>query len=90
MPDQARSASTQLRHDVVLWLNHHNFEELPDALEYYLVNPDSDLKADLYYPDLLDQSGMNIHISPFAIRTLLNLLEWAVFSGQIVRVSKPI
>ena len=32
-----------LKHDLVLWLNHHSFEEPPDALEYYLADPNSDL-----------------------------------------------
>ena len=29
----------QLKHNLVLWLTHHSFEELPDALEYYLADP---------------------------------------------------
>ena len=29
---QTRANSDQLTHDLVLWLNHHSFEELPDAL----------------------------------------------------------
>ena len=28
-----------LKHDLVLWLAHQSFEELPDALEYYLADP---------------------------------------------------
>ena len=58
-------------------MNYHNFEELPDALEYYLVNPDSDLKADLTDPDMLDQSGLKIPIKANVYMTLLNLLDWA-------------
>ena len=74
-PDQPRSASEPLRHDLVLWLNHHNFEELPDVLEYYIVDPNSDLEADLTNPDLLDQSGMKITIKTNVIMYLLNLLD---------------
>ena len=29
-----------LNHDQVLWLNHYSFKEVPDALEYYLANPE--------------------------------------------------
>ena len=36
-----------LKHDLVLWLTHHSFEELPDALEYYLADPNSDLEGNL-------------------------------------------
>ena len=32
-----------LKQYLVLWLNHHSFEELPDSLEYYLADPNSDL-----------------------------------------------
>ena len=53
-PGQPRSVSEHLRRDLVLWLNHHSFEELPDALEYYLVNSNSDLEVDLTNLDLLD------------------------------------
>ena len=76
-PDQPRSVSENIRHDQVLWLNHHNFEELPDALEYYLVDPNSDLEADLTNLDLLDQNGMKVTIKPFISRVLHNLLDWA-------------
>ena len=54
-PDQPRSDSENLRHDLVLWLNHHSFDDLPDALEYYLVDPNHDLEDDLTNLDLLDQ-----------------------------------
>ena len=53
-PGQTRAKSDQLTHDLVLWLNLHRFEELPDALEYYLADPNSDLGADLTHLDLLD------------------------------------
>ena len=39
----------------MLWLNHHSFVELPDALEHYLANPTRDLEADLTHLNLLDQ-----------------------------------
>ena len=44
-PTSGRDTNTinQLKHDLVLWLTHHSFEELPDALEYYLADPNSDL-----------------------------------------------
>ena len=45
----------QLKHDLVLWLTHHSFEELPDALEYYLADPNSDLEGDLAHLTFLDQ-----------------------------------
>ena len=75
-PDQPRSVSEPLRDDQVLWLNHHNLEGLPDALEYYLVNPNNNLEADLYNPGLLDQSGMKITIKTNVYMPLLYLLDW--------------
>ena len=44
----------QLKHDLVLWLTHQSFEELPDALEYYLADPNSDLEGDLAHLTFLD------------------------------------
>ena len=61
---QTRANSNQLTHDLVLWMNHHIFEELPDALEYYLANPNSDLEADVTHLDLLDQGGVQVTICP--------------------------
>ena len=75
--DQPRSVSEHLRHDLVLWLNHHSFEELPDVLEYYLVDPNCDLETDLTNLDLLDQKGMKVTIKPFISMILHNLLDWA-------------
>ena len=74
---QPRSVSEHLRHDLVLWLSHHSFDELPDALEYYLVNPNSDLEADLTGLDLLDQKGMKVTIKPFISMIIHSLLDWA-------------
>ena len=61
---QPKEILEQLRHDLELSLNHHSFEEPPDALEYYeyLVNPNSDLDADLMNLDLLDQGGVKATI----------------------------
>ena len=33
-PGRGTTTIDQLKHNLVLWLNHHSFEELPDALEY--------------------------------------------------------
>ena len=38
-PGRDTTTIDQLKHNLVLWLTHHIFEELPDALEYYLVDP---------------------------------------------------
>ena len=61
----------------MLWLNHHSFEELPDSLEYYLVNPNSDLVDDLNNLDLLDQRGVQVTIPTEVIMTIHTLLDWA-------------
>ena len=63
-PNQPKSVSEHLRHDPVLWLNHHTFEELPDALDY-IVDPNR------------DQSGMKKTIKTSVSMTLQNLLDWA-------------
>ena len=74
---QPRSVSDHQRHDLVLWLNHHSFDELPDALEYYVVNLNSDIEADPTNLDLLEQKGMKVTIKPFISMILHNLLDWA-------------
>ena len=62
---------------VVLWLNYHSLEELPDALEYYLVDPNSDLEADLTNIDLLGQWGVHVTLCPIVTMTIFTLLDWA-------------
>ena len=76
-PGQTRANSTQLTYDIVLWMNHHSFEELPDALEYYLADPNSDLEANLTHLDLLDQWGVQITIHPTVTIYICTLLAWA-------------
>ena len=67
----------QLKHDLVLWLTHHSFEELPDALEYYLANPNSDLVGNLAHLTFLDPWGMQVHIHPLVTIYINTLLAWA-------------
>ena len=62
-PEHDSVSIDHLKHDLVLWLNYHSFEELPDALEYYLANPHSDLKAHLTLLDLLDQWGVQVQVT---------------------------
>ena len=59
-PECDSTSIDHLKHDLVLWLNHHSFEELPDDLEYYLVDHNSDLEADLTHLSLLDQRGVQV------------------------------
>ena len=63
----------------MLWLNHHSFEELPDALEYNLVNTNSDLEDDLTNLALLDQRGVTVTIHTQVTMTIHTLLDWAKF-----------
>ena len=67
----------ELKHDLVLWLTHHSFEELPDALEYYLANPHSDLEGDLAHLTFLDPWGVPVHIHPLVTIYINTLLPWA-------------
>ena len=67
----------QLKHDLVLWLTHHSFEELPDALEYYLADPNSDLEGDLAHLTCLDPWGVQVHIHPLVTIYINSLLAWA-------------
>ena len=76
-PGQTRANSDQPTDHVVLWLNHHCFEELPDSLEYYLANPNSDLKADLTHLSLLDPMGVQVTICPMVTIYICSLLAWA-------------
>ena len=77
MPECDSTSIDHLKHDLVLWLNHHSFEELPDALEYYLANPTSDLEADLSHLNLLDQRGVQVTIHPIVTIYICTLLAWA-------------
>ena len=61
----------------MLWSTHHSFEELPDALEYYLADPNSDLEGDLAHLICLDPWGVPVHIHPILTIYLNTLLAWA-------------
>ena len=67
----------QLKHDLVLFLIHHSFEELPDALEYYLADPNSDLEGDLAHLTCPDPWGVQVHIHPLVTIYINTLLAWA-------------
>ena len=71
------TTTNQLKHDLVLWLTHHSFEELPDALEYYLADPNSDLEGDLAHLTCLDPWGVQAHIHPLVTIYINTLLAWA-------------
>ena len=76
-PGRDATTTNQLIHDLVLWLTHHNFEELPDALEYYLADPNSDLEGDLAHLTCLDPWGVQVHIHPLVTIYINTLLAWA-------------
>ena len=76
-PGRDTTTIDHLKHDLVLWLTHHSFEELPDALEYYLANPTSDLEGDLAHLIFLDQWGVQVHIHPLVTIYINTLLAWA-------------
>ena len=76
-PEHDSTSIDHLKHDLVQWLNHHSFEELPDALEYYLADPSSDLEADLTHLNLLDQWGVLATICPIVTIYICTLLAWA-------------
>ena len=61
----------------MLWLNHHSFEELPDTLEYYLVDPNSDVEDDPTNLDILDPRGVQVTINTQVTMTISTLLYWA-------------
>ena len=76
-PGHDATTIDQLKHDLVLWLTHHSFEELPDALEYYLADPNSDLEGDLDHLTCLDPWGVQVHIHPLVTIYINTLLAWA-------------
>ena len=76
-PGHDATTIDQLKHDLVLWLTHHSFEELPDALEYYLADPHSDLEGDLAHLTCLDPWGVQVHIHPLVTIYINTLLAWA-------------
>ena len=76
-PGRDATMIDQLKHDLVLWLTHHSFEELPDALEYYLADPNSDLEGDLAHLTCLDPWGVQVHIHPLVTIYINTLLAWA-------------
>ena len=61
----------------MLWSTRHSFEELPDALEYYLADPHSDLEGDLAPITFLDPWGVQVHIHPLVTIYINTLLAWA-------------
>ena len=61
----------------MLWLNHHSFEELPDALEYYQNDPNNDLEANLAHLIFLDQWGVQVNTHPLVTIYINDLLAWA-------------
>ena len=67
----------QLTHDLVLWLTHCSFEELPDALEYYLADPNSDLEGNLAHLTFLDPWGVQVLIHALVTIYINTLLAWA-------------
>ena len=76
-PGRDATTINQLKHDLVLWLTHHSFEELPDALEFYLADPNSDLEGDLAHLTCLDPWGVQVHIHPLVTIYINTLLAWA-------------
>ena len=76
-PGRDATTTNQLKHDLVLWLTHHSFEELPDALEYYLADPNSDLEGDLAHLTCLDPWGVQVHLHPLVTIYINTLLAWA-------------
>ena len=76
-PGRDATTINQLKHDLVLWLSHHSFEELPDALEYYLADPNSDLEGDLAHLTCLDPWGVQVHIHPLVTIYINTLPAWA-------------
>ena len=76
-PEHDSTSTDHLTHDLVLWLNHHSFEELPDALEYYLAHPNSDLEAHLAHLNFLDQWRVQVNIHPLVTIFINTLLTWA-------------
>ena len=75
-PERDSTSIDHLKHDLV-WLNHHSFEKLPDALDYYLAEPNSDLEPDLTHLNLLDQWGVQVTICPIVTIHICTLLAWA-------------
>ena len=76
-PGRDTTTIDQLKHDLVLWLTLHSFEELPDALEYYLADPHSDLEGDLAHLTFLDPWGVQLHLHPLVTIYINTLLAWA-------------
>ena len=76
-PGRDATTINRLKHDLVLWLTYHSFEELPDALEYYLADPNSDLEDDLAHLTCLDPWGVQVHIHPLVTIAINTLLAWA-------------
>ena len=76
-PEHDSTNIDHLKHDLVLWLNHHSFEELPDALEYYLADPNSHPEANLTHIYFLGQWGVQVNIHPIVTIYICTLLAWA-------------
>ena len=77
-PGRDTTTIDQLKHDLILWLTHHSFEKLPDALEYYLADPHSDLEGALAHLTFVDPWGVQVHIHPLVTIYINTLLAWAM------------
>ena len=75
-PEHDSTSIDNLKHDLVLWLTHDSFEELPDALEYYRADPDSDQEGNLAHLTFLDQWGVQVNIHPLVTIYINTLLAW--------------
>ena len=97
LPGHDSTSIDQLKHDLMLWLTHHSFEELPDALEYYPADSNSDLEGDLAQLTFLDQWGVQVNIHPLVtiyINTLLSramcfLATYVVYPGLYDLLDTP-
>ena len=76
-PGHDTTTIDQLKQDLVQWLTHHSFEELPDALKYYLADPNSDLEGNLAHLTFLDPWGVQVNIHPLVTIYINTLLAWA-------------
>ena len=76
-PDCDSTSIDHLKHDLMLWLNHHSLEELPDPLENYLADPNSALEADLAHINFQDHWGVQVNIHPIVTIYICTLLAWA-------------
>ena len=81
-PEHDSTSIDHLKHDLVLWLTHHSFEDLPDALEYSLGSSPPNLSRSMGSANQHPSTCYHLHQHPPSMGQ--------VFPSHLWGVSRPL